>query len=113
MAAGPESEPHDCEWRARAEVLEQRAERAEAQVAELTESFARMQHEMETLTRRLLGSKSEKLPPVTKELCGEAPVDFEAVLKKRRERQKAKAELTKETVHYPVPEAHRRCPKCG
>jgi hypothetical protein len=35
------------------------------------------------------------------ELREEAPVDFEAVLKRRRERQKAKAELAKETVHYP------------
>jgi transposase len=93
--------------------LRGRAERAEAQVAALTDIVSRMQHEMETLTRRLLGPKSEKLPPVMQELRQDAPLDFEAVLKKRRERQKAKAELAKETVHYPVPEAKRRCPKCG
>src|SRR6185436_5643396 len=134
MASGPSSEAHDCEWRERAEALEKevvglrekvpglerevaglrgRAERAEGQVSALTDVVGKMQHQMETLTRRLLGPKSEKLPPVTQELREGAPVDFEAVLKKRRERQKAKAELAKETVHYPVPEARRRCPKCG
>ncbi len=79
----------------------------------MTDVVGKMQHQMETLTRRLLGPKSEKLPPVTQELREGAHVDFEAVLKKRRERQKVKAELAKETVHYPVPETRRRCPKCG
>jgi transposase len=79
----------------------------------LTGVVGKMQHELATLTRRLLGPKSEKMPAVTKELHEDTPVDFEAVLQKRRERQKAKAELAKETVHYPVPEAQRRCPKCG
>jgi transposase len=120
MAAGPQGEEHSCEWRSRAEGLERevadlrgRAERAEAQVTTLTNIVGKMQHDMAALTRRLLGPKSEKLPPITQELRENASVDLEAVLKKRRERQQAKAELAKETVHYPVPEAQRRCPKCG
>ena len=93
MATGPASEAHHCEWRTRAEALEQetvglkkevarleqevvelrgRAERAEAQVSALTDVVGKMQHELETLTRRLLGPKSEKMPPVTARRQGPA-----------------------------------------
>src|SRR5262249_20648321 len=67
----------------------------------------------EVLKRRVLGPSSEKMPNV---LAGEIPassVDFEAGLKKRRERAKAKLKLQTVVRHHSLPEAERRCPKCG
>jgi len=106
MAAGAQGEEHRCEWRTRAEALE-------SEIAALKESLGGIQHEMETMKRRLLGPKSEKLPPIIKELRQGTPVDRKAVQMKRRARQEVKAELPQETVRYEVPEAKRHCPKCG
>ena len=63
------------------------------------------------LKRRVLGPSSEKMPNVLADEVPAPKVDFEAVLKKRRERAKAKLKLQTVVRHHSVPEAERRCPK--
>ncbi len=100
MAPGEDgSADHRCEWRDRAEALE-------AKVGALA-------HQLDTLTRRLIGPKSEKMPRVQDELRGEKPVDRESARRKRRERREAKKSLEQVTTVHPVPDAQRRCPECG
>lgn len=127
MAVRPKNKAHHCEWREWAERLEGELARtreelaaSRAENAELVEKLKGLQqqqtelaHEFENIKRRLLGPKSEKMPAVAEELRAGKPVDFEAVLKKRRERAKAKASLETFTETYRVPEGKRQCPKCG
>ena len=74
MGAGPKSESaeHQCEWRDRAEALE-------GSVASLTEKLEKLTHQIDTLSRRTFGKKSEKLPRISDELragwSGPDPVD--------------------------------------
>jgi transposase len=106
MAVGPESAEHQCEWRTKAERLEQ-------EVASLTTTVGTLAHELELLKRRVLGPSSEKLPPVLVDEVPAPKVDFEAVLKTRRERAKAKLKLDVVERRHAVPAEDRKCPSCG
>src|SRR5207302_8882393 len=97
---------HDCEWRGRAEALE-------ASNTALGQKLEVLAHEFETLKRRLLGPKSEKMPGVERELRGGTPPDQKKIQAKRRERAKAKQALEKKTTIHPVPAAQQDCPSCG
>ncbi len=60
----------------------------------------------------MLGPKSEKMPPIEKELREGAPVDPQETKRKRAERRAARAKLeTLKTVHE-VPTEQRQCPEC-
>jgi transposase len=127
MAVGPKSEAHECEWRERAEELEielagaiealdatrAKAAALEEQLKDVKDTQQQVLHEFENIKRRLLGPKSEKMPSIASELREDKPIDYEAVLKKRRERAKAKASLETFTETYRVPDEKRCCPKCG
>lgn len=128
MAVGTDSPgEHVCEWRTKAEALEREVAELEnntgalkgkigtleGSVGSLQDTLAKVQQELASLTRRVLGPKSEKMPPVQEELRAETPVAWEAVVKKRRERALQKAKLQTETEVFRVPEEDRRCPKCG
>lgn len=63
MAASPDSATHDCEWRGKAEALEEKLHVVEGQLSSLKQ-------QLDTLMRRTLGPKSEKMPPVGKERPG-------------------------------------------
>ncbi|MBE2251918.1 MAG: IS66 family transposase [Myxococcus sp.] len=108
MAPGPDSATHDCEWRGKAEALEEKLHVVEGQLSSLKQ-------QLDTLMRRTLGPKSEKMPPVGQEPGAgeEKKPDWEAVQRKRRERQKKKAALETITTVHPVAESQRTCPKCG
>ena len=97
---------HDCEWRERSDELA-------AKCAALETNLTSLHHEFETLKRRLLGPKSEKMPGVDKELRAATPPDLKKVRAKRRERAKAKQALEKKTTIHPVPTADQTCPKCS
>jgi transposase len=105
MAVGPK-DAHACEWRDRAEALE-------TEVSVLKEALAQIQHDLATLTRRTLGPKSEKMPPIEKELREGEAIAPEETQKKRRERRARRGQIkTAKTVHS-VPADRRRCPKCN
>lgn len=61
----------------------------------------------------MLGPKSEKMPGIKDELRGDKPVDREAVNRARQQGRKAKAALKQVKTTHRVPEAERKCPKCG
>ena len=77
------------------------------------EELEEAKQKLAALERRVLGPKSEKMPPMAGEVAKERPTDREVAKQKRREAADAKARL--ETVVEPVavPEAERVCPKCG
>jgi transposase len=105
MAVRPASKTHQCEWRDKAESLE-------GEVSGLKDSLAQVQQQLAALTRRVLGPKSEKMPPIEKELREGAPVDPQETKRKRAERRAARAKLeTLKTVHE-VPTEQRQCPEC-
>lgn len=92
---------HVCAWRDEAEELRQ-------QVAELTA-------QMQALQRHVFGKRSEKMPPVAKELRdrgGPGP-DPAASKEKRRKRAEARKELPTREIRHEVPENDQSCPKCG
>jgi transposase len=103
MASGE----HDCEWKERSEQLE-------GEVTTLKSDVATLKHELETLMRRLLGPKSEKMPPVEKQLRTEKPKDKAATQRRRRERAEARRQKVQQvTVVHPVMADKAHCPECG
>lgn len=92
---------HVCAWRDEAEELRQRVDELAAQ--------------LEALQRHVFGKRSEKMPPVSKELRdrGGAAPDPAASKEKRRKRAEARKELPTREIHHKVPEGDHSCPKCG
>ncbi len=89
-----------------------------SQVDDLTGKLAAVMTAMEALERRVLGPKSEKLPPPEKELRKDEPdEDAEerrlAGLARRRERAALRAKLRAETVIHHLADDQRDCPQCG
>jgi len=94
------------------------------QDAEQATRAAHVQAEIERLERQLLGPKSErtKVPPMDRELRDhpsqmtpeQLAARREEIARKRRERAIAKnAAMQTEEVEHPVPDAMKKCPKCG
>jgi transposase len=99
--------------------LERRLAEQDAERAALS---ARLEAEVARLERELLGPKTERVrvPPIDRELDDEEITDEELARRrdetaqKRRERALAKnAAMQTEEIEVPVPEAMKRCPKCG
>jgi transposase len=95
----PEREDHACTWRDYA--------------LELEAKLAAMLDAQKSLERRFLGPKSEKMPPMDREVRRDRPADPAETQRKRRERAATKAQITTETVKLDVPAEQRQCPKCG
>jgi len=125
MVPGPED--HSCPWRAEAERLSRRVVFLESELADATQSFgtleakvsslealvAKLTHELESMKRRLLGPKSERMPSIEESLSPERPTDPERALNRRRENAALKEKLEViRTIHRVAPEK-RRCPHCG
>lgn len=116
---GDSSEPpddHKCFWRDRYETLES------STAVELAEQRAKLDvlmAAMQALERRVLGPKSEKMPPVEGEIDREKRTkeDAEArrlqALARRRERAALREKLQEQTVTHHVPEVDKRCTHCG
>src|SRR5687767_2777816 len=119
MAVGPTNE-HECEWREKAQALEEHSARLDSHIAKLndvvsslTDKVTSLSGELQTLKPHRFGRKTEKLPRIEDELRGESPVDWEAVQRERRERREARRKLEQVTTMHPVPKEERTCPKCG
>ncbi len=70
--------------------------------------------EIDALKRQVFGKKSEKMPPMDREVRKQRPVDQAVVLERRRKNAELRASAVQtEDVTHRVPEAKRRCPKCG
>jgi len=125
MASG--AEEHRCEWRERAEVLEGEVKalavlnaNLDAKVTSLTAEVEKVRaaatailNEMESMKRRLLGPKSERMPSIDASLSAGREPDPEATAARRAQNLALKERLSSiRTVHRVAPEK-RRCPKCG
>ncbi len=98
---------HDCEWKDRSEQLERKVTSLESDVEVL-------KHELQTLMRRVVGPKSEKMPPIKKQLDAEKKKDREAIRRRRAERAEARRKKVQQvTVVHPVVADKRHCPECG
>ena len=98
--APPPDDDHDCGWKTFA--------------TELGQEMATMRAEMDALKRRVLGPKSEKLPPMDREVRKQRPADPAATQEKRRKNAELRAtRVETETIEHKVPDADRICPKCS
>lgn len=98
---------HDCEWKGRSAQLER-------EVTSLKSDVETLKHELQTLMRRVVGPKSEKMPPIKKQLDAEKPKDREAIRRRRAERAEARRKKVQQvTVVHPVVPDKRHCPACG
>jgi transposase len=101
---------HHCPWR-------EEAERLRGELGDVQGQLAALKASMEALERRVLGPKSEKVPPPEKELRKEESAeDAEArrlaALERRRERAALKEKLRAQTVIHHLEDDQRQCP-CG
>jgi transposase len=106
-----ESDDHQCAWRDEALALR-------TEVAELKQQLAAVVGQMQALERRVLGPKSEKMPPPVEELRRQDSVeDAEtrrlAALERRRERAALRDNLRQQTITHQLTEDQAQCPKCG
>src|SRR5688572_9113846 len=99
---------HQCAWRERAEALK-------TELAGVQERMRAMEATLAKLQRHTFGKRSEKMPSVAKALrdAGATERNAPAILEKRRSNAEAKAALPSREVRHLVPEADKRCPKCG
>ncbi len=67
------------------------------------------------LQRQLFGRKTEKMPPVEKEIRDQEgrPADPEKAARRRKKNAQTRKELPTEEVLHPLPEEKKVCPKCG
>jgi transposase len=97
---------HECGWKVWATDLEAKLEASSAKLDEMAAKMAAME-------RRILGPKSEKLPPIQKEVRKERPADPAAARATRRKNAELRAtRVVTENVAHKVPPADRSCPKC-
>ena len=103
----PPDDEHDCGWKSYAQHLQD-------QLGKVLEMQQTQQAELDALKRQLLGKKSEKMPPMDREVRRGNPVAPETVQQKRRKNAELRAKkLLTETVDVSVPPGEQRCPKCG
>ena len=97
----PTDDDHECRWRREA--------------IEAIAKIDRLQAELEDLRRQLKGHKSEKMPPLEREVHARTDKEDRRAeeLRKRKERAVEKTRLVTETVESTVPPDDRKCPKCG
>jgi transposase len=70
--------------------------------------------ELDALKRQVFGKKSEKMPPMDREVRKQRPTDPEATQARRRKNAELRASRVEtEEVHHKVPETDLQCPKCG
>jgi transposase len=94
---------HHCAWR---EELSERVSELEGIVQDLRGQLAALQ-------RYVFGKKSERVPPISREVRREKGPDPEAAKKKRAENAEKKKQLPQTTIPHSVPESERCCPTCG
>ena len=95
----PPDDDHRCGWRDIAEEHERR--------------IADLQAQLEALQRAVFGKKSEKMPPMDREVRAGTKPDPAATQQKRQDKADQKARLLAETIELKVAEPERCCPKCG
>jgi transposase len=97
--ASDDDDHHRCKWRDEAEQLR-------AEMEDLRQKFA-------SLERRLLGPKTEKMPPIADEVRRQRPASVDDAKAERARNKLAKEKLQTEIVPVPVPPDMRSCPTCG
>ena len=119
------SDDHRCAWRDEAERLQVRVTDLEGKLAakssevdDLAGKLTAIATAMEALERRVLGPKSEKMPPPEKELRKEESAEEkearrQGALERRRERAAMREKLRAETVIHHLDDDQRECTKCG
>jgi len=109
---------HACAWRDEALALRGTVGELRTTVGDLEGKLTAVMAAMESLERRVLGPKSEKMPPPSSELAKDES-DEEAeerrllALQRRRERAALKENLRAQKVTHQLTEAQRHCPRCG
>lgn len=81
-------------------------------VLQLTTSVAELNAKLDALARKLYRPKSEKVPPVARELAKESTIDPAETRRKRAERAELKDKLVAETIEHKVSPDARDCPRC-
>src|SRR3954451_9142009 len=98
---GPPPDDHNCGWKTRATDLESKIEETSAKLEEVAAKMAAME-------RRILGPKSEKLPPIDREVRKQRPADPAATQAARRKNAELRAtRVVSEAVPHRVPAGDR------
>ena len=117
MGAPPDD--HHCEWREEAIALRVTVGELRTQVAVLEGKLSAVLVAMEALERRVLGPKSEKMPPAESEIRRQDDDEEDAearrlaALRRRRERGALRDQLRRQTVQHHLTADEKECPRCG
>jgi transposase len=98
---------HDCDWKEYALQLQQ-------QLADVAEKQRQQEEQLDALKKKIFGKRSEKMPPMDREVRRGKAKDPEQRQQARRANAELRAKrLETESVNVSVPADERHCPKCG
>ncbi|MDX2054002.1 MAG: hypothetical protein SFV15_16495 [Polyangiaceae bacterium] len=105
---------HECEWKNEVSKITAELEHSKAEMERTRAEMERAKAEIEALKRHIFGKKSEKMPPMAREVRrGKKPDPVQSQRTREKNAELKAATMTTETVETPVPEPLRCCPKCG
>ncbi len=103
--------------RQRAEAAESMCRTLKAERDQQAEVMAAMNAELEALKRRVFGKRSEKMPPMDREVKKNGPSEegqaAEEAARLRKENREARKRLPKRRIDHKVRRENQQCPSCG
>ncbi len=107
LAPPPPGDEHDCAWQEYAKALTKELDSTREQLDVLKAQF-------EELRRTVYGKKSEKMPPMDREVRRGQKADQEQRIRARQANAALRAKTIKTEIQdVKVPDDQRHCPKCG
>jgi transposase len=104
---------HDCAWHGYAEELSQELDSTRKDLNATQEQLDALKSQFEELQRKVFGKRSEKMPPMDREVRRDKEANQQQRVDQRRANAQLRAQqLQTEVVEVAVPEEQCRCPKC-
>ena len=113
MLAPPTGDEHDCAWHGYAEELSQELDSTRQELKTTQQQLDALKSQFEELRRTVFGKRSEKMPPMGREVRRGKDTDQQKCIEQRRANAQLRAQqLQTEVIDVPVPQEQCRCPKC-
>jgi len=101
------------ELRAQLDALQLEHQKTLVELQTLRAEYETLKALVDKLQRHIFGKRSEKMPPMDREVRRGKPLDRAKVNSRRRANASEKRQLTTRRIDHKVAEKNRCCPKCG